>query len=239
LKHECDVRVTARQLNFTLCRAQPRMAEYRHHFRSRGDRFGHEGARREQPFRRYTNIPALLYLRKERKITLLNPASWDDKNGSYFLLLYREKKNLQSVLALCFTPAFETYHHLRLFAEGSSGVCISFNQEGLLKAVNKQVGVTARSVRYLILPDIRAMRMKTASLPFLKRSAFEDEREFRIIYESSTEKYDTIDIAIPLSCIDRITLSPWIPSTLSDHVKSTIKEIDGCSDGGLSIHAYQ
>jgi len=107
------------------------MAEYRHHFRSRGDRFGHEGARREQPFRRYTNIPALLYLRKERKITLLNPASWNDKNGSYFLLLYREKKHLQSVLALCFTPAFETYHHLRLFAEGSSGVCISFNQEKL------------------------------------------------------------------------------------------------------------
>ena len=71
--------------------------------------------------------------------------------------------------------------------------------------------------------------MKTGSLPFLKRSAFEDEREFRIIYESSTEKYDAIDIAIPLSCIDRFTLSPCIPSTLSDHVNSTIKEIDGCS----------
>src|SRR5580692_7546460 len=169
---------------------------------------GMKGRDVKQPFRRYTNIPALLYLRKERKITLLDPASWDDKNDSYFLLLYREEKNLQSVLALCFTPAFETYHHLRLFAEGSSGVCISFNQEGLLKAVKKQVGVTARSVRYLTLPDIRAMRMKTGSLPFLKRSAFEDEREFRIIYESFTEKYDTIDIAIPLSCIDRITLSP-------------------------------
>ncbi len=183
----------------------------------------------KQPLRRYTNIPALLYLLRERRITLLDPASWDDKNDFYFLLLYREKKNLQSVLALCFTPAFETYHHWRVFAEGSSGVCISFNQESLLKAAKKQVGVTAKSVRYLTLPDIRGMRIKTGSLPFLKRSAFEDEREFRIIYELPTEKDSTIDIAIPLSCIERITLSPWIASALSDHVKSTIKEIDGCS----------
>jgi hypothetical protein len=183
----------------------------------------------KQPLRRYTNIPALIYLLRQRKITLLDPASWDDTNDSYFFLLYRQKKNLQSVLALCFTPAFETYHHWRLFAAGSSGVCISFNQEGLLKAVRKQVGVTVRSVRYLTLPDIRGMKMKTASLPFLKRSAFGDEREFRIIYESASEKCHTIDIAIPLACIERITLSPWIPSALSDHVKSTIKEIDGCS----------
>ena len=52
---------------------------------------------------------------------------------------------------------------------------------------------------------------------------------FRIIYESASDKHNTIDIAIPLACIERITLSPWIPSALSDHVKSTIKEIDGCS----------
>ena len=154
-KHECDVRVTARQLNFILCRAQPRMAEYRHHFRSRGDRFGHEGARREAAISTLHQHPGFA-LSAERNITLLDPASWDDNNNSYFLLLYREKKNLQSVLALCFTPAFETYHHWRLFAEGSSGARISFNQEGLLKAVKKQVGVTARSVRYLTLPDIRA-----------------------------------------------------------------------------------
>jgi hypothetical protein len=188
----------------------------------------------KQPLRRYTNIPALLYLLRQRKITLLDPASWDDKNDSYFLLLYREKKTLQSILALCFTPAFETYHHWRVFAERSSCACISFNQESLLKAVRKQLGVTAKPVRYLTLPDIRGMTMKTASLPFLKRSAFEDEREFRIIYESSTEKYDTIDIAIPLTCIERITLSPWIPSALSDHVKSTIKEIGGC--GAMKVY---
>ena len=173
--------------------------------------------------------PALIYLLRERKITLLDPASWDDKNDSYFLSLYRQKRNLTSVLALCFTPAYETYHHWRVFADGSSGACISFDQAKLLKAVKKQVGVTAKAVQYLTLADIRDMKVKTSTLPFLKRSAYGDERELRIIYESSTKKDSSLDVAIPLACIERITLSPWIPAALSDHLKSTIKEIDGCS----------
>jgi hypothetical protein len=171
----------------------------------------------------------LIYLLRERKITLLDPASWDDKNDSYFLSLYRQKRNLKSVLALCFTPAFETYHHWRVFAGGSSGACIRFERTKLLKAVKKQPRVTAKTVRYLTLSDIRDLKVKTGALPFLKRSAYEDEREFRIIYESSTKKDNSLDIAIPLACIERITLSPWIPSALSDHVKSTIKEIEGCN----------
>ena len=183
----------------------------------------------KQPLRRYTNIPALIYLLRERKITLLDPASWDDKNDSHFLSLYREKRNLTSVLALCFTPAYETYHHWRVFADGSSGACISFNRKKLLKAVKKQIGVTAKTVQYLTLADIRDMKVKTAALPFLKRSAYGDEREFRIIYESATKKDGSLDVAIPLACIERITLSPWIPAALSNHLKSTIKEIDGCS----------
>lgn len=133
------------------------------------------------------------------------------------------------MLALCFTPAFETYHHWRVFADGSSGACINFERAKLLKAVKKQLGVTARSVRYLTLADIRAIQVKTRELPFLKRSAYEDEREFRIIYESSTRKDSSLDIDIPLACIERITLSPWIPAALTDHLKSTIKEIDGCN----------
>jgi hypothetical protein len=188
----------------------------------------------KQPLRRYTNIPALIYLLRERKITLLDPASWDDKNDSYFLSLYQQKKDLKSVLALCFTPAFETYHHWRVFAGGSSGACISFDQAKLLKAVKKQVGVTAKAVRYLTLANIRDMKVKTAALPFLKRSAYEDEREFRIIHESSTNQYNSLDVTIPLACIERITLSPWIPAALSDHVKSTIKEIDGC--GSMKVY---
>ena len=50
------------------------------------------------------------------------------------------------------------------------------------------------------------------------------------MYESKTEKNPTLDIAIPLSCIERITLSPWVPRALSRHVKRTLKSITGCSN---------
>lgn len=187
-----------------------------------------KGQRVTKFLRRYTNIPALIYLLRERKITLLDPRTWDDKNDSYFLSLYREKKSCKSVLALCFTPTDETYHHWRVFADGSSGACIRFNKPKLMTAIKKQPGTRAKIVEYLTLSDIRNRNLKVQDLPFLKRSPYGDEREFRVIYESPTTKVNSLDIEIPLSCIDRITLSPWIPFALTAHLKQTIKEFEGC-----------
>jgi hypothetical protein len=178
--------------------------------------------------RRYTNLPALLYVLKRRKITLLDPQTWDDKNDSHFLSLYKEKKKLKTVLALCFADASETYHHWRVFADGSSGVCIRFKRKELLRAIAKQPGVRRRSVEYLALTDIKSKKPQLKDLPFLKRAPYVDEGEFRIIFESETDNRAFLDIEIPLSCIERITLSPWIHSALADDVKATIKGIDGC-----------
>ncbi len=183
--------------------------------------------------RRYTNIPALIHLLTGRKITLLDPTAWDDKNDSHFLALYREKKSLETVLALCFTQTTETYHHWRVFADGSSGVCVTFDKAKLLSAMRKHRGVTARAVRYLKLPEIRKKRLKVDDLPFLKRFPYEDEREFRIIYESKDDKTTSLDVDIPIGSIRRITLSPWIPAALTTHVKDTIRGINGC--GNLKI----
>lgn len=179
--------------------------------------------------RRYTDMPALLYLLNERKITLLDPESWDDSNDSHYLALYREKMNLKSVLVLCFTQANETYHHWRVFANGSSGVCIRFKRAELLEIVKKQPSIRTGTVKYRTLPEMRKKTLVSRELPFLKRYAFEQEDEFRIVYESKKEKNPTLDITIPLSCIERITLSPWVPRALSRHIKRTLKSIKGCS----------
>lgn len=179
--------------------------------------------------RRYTDIPALIYLLSERKITLLDPQSWDDSNDSHYLALYREKKRLKSVLALCFSRSPETYHHWRVFANGSSGVCVHFLRSELLAAVRKQEGLRYRSVRYLTLTRIRNMEIESRDLPFLKRSAYEHEDEFRMIYESRTKEIPSLDVEIPLSCIDRITLSPWVAEPLAEPLRERLKSIDGCS----------
>lgn len=180
--------------------------------------------------RRYTDLTALMYLLHKRKITLLDPASWDDKNDSYYLTQYKEKRGLKAVLALCLMQSDERYHHWSVFAPGPSGVCIKFKRERFLTAVRKHRHLHMRPVTYMTLSEIRTKKLKVEDLPFLKRHAFEHEDEFRIIHTSTIQKLSTLDIPIPLSCIEKITLSPWMYSGRSHYVKRTLRAIKGCQN---------
>lgn len=180
--------------------------------------------------RRYCDLAALICLLNARKITLLNPESWDDSNDSYYLSLYKKRKGLKSVLALCFTEANERYHYWRVFASGSGGVHVRFKRSELLRAVKSQTDLCMRRVKYVTLDDIRKRPfVGVDDLPFLKRYAFEDECEYRMIYESQGQTLTKLDIPIPLSCIDKIVLSPWIHPDLFKEVKKVLRLIDGCS----------
>jgi len=180
--------------------------------------------------RRYTDLPALIYLLREKKITLLDPRSWDDSNDSHYLSLYKNQKKLKSLLVLCFTQESETYHHWRVFAAGSSGVCIRFKRTELIQIFKNHGGVRTGEVEYLKLKEIRNKKPTTDQLPFIKRYAFEDEDEFRVIFESIKSDLPKKDISIPLSCIARITLSPWAHTSLIKHVKEVLKTIDDCGN---------
>jgi len=174
--------------------------------------------------RRYTDIPALLYLLQNKKLTMLDPSSWDDLNDALYLSIYKEKKHLESVLALCFTEVSETYHHWRVFAGGSSGICIKFLRKQLLRELLKTNGIRYEKIKYPPLDEIRKNEPTCDELPFIKRYGFRDDSEYRIIYESK-KLMKTKDINIPLSCIDRITLSPWIPKKLSTSLKEIIRSL--------------
>lgn len=180
--------------------------------------------------RRYTDIPALTYLLTKKKITLLDPKFWDDSNDSHYLSLYKQKNKLKSLLALCFTEADETYHHWRVFAGGTGGVCICFDRTVLLDAFVKHPGIRFDKVRYTTLLDLRGKKPMSKDLPFIKRYAFQPEDEFRVIYESKIEEHLKIDITIPLTSITRITLSPWAHKSLATPMKALLKSIEGCED---------
>lgn len=183
----------------------------------------------EQKLRRYTNIPSLIYLLQNKSITLLNPASWDDTNDSHALSIYKEKRKLKSLLALCFTETVETYHHWHVFAGGSGGACIVFNRKLLLDAFDEYVGIRHKKVEYKTILEIGG-GVTVNELPFVKRAGFIDEDEFRVIWENTTEAHNTVDLEIPLNAIDTIYLNPWLAPALVETAITTLRAIPGCSN---------
>lgn len=171
----------------------------------------------------------MIHLLRYRELTLLDPRSWDDKNDSYYLDQYREKKGLKSVLALCFTQANETYHHWRVFAPGSAGVCIRFNAAALAPALRKVPGLRLKPVEYLSVAELRKTRITSSRLPFLKRAAFQPENEVRLLWESKAEERTWLPVPIGLDAVSRVTLSPWLHPVLAEEVKALLKSVDGCA----------
>jgi hypothetical protein len=177
--------------------------------------------------RRYTSLPNLLYLLNNKCITLLDPQSWDDKNDSYFMMLYKEKQNFKSVLALCFADNSEKYHLWKIYAGNASGVGIVFNFRKLLANIDID-GIKSEYVDYQYIQDLEKQNLEISQLPFLKRWAFHEENEFRIIFESISEERTSKDITISIDCISKIIFNPWIPESIFKSVKSVIRKIDGC-----------
>lgn len=182
--------------------------------------------------RRYTDLPALLYLLRHQKITLLDPKSWDDTNDSYYLLKYKEKRKLESVLAFCLTEAEETYHHWRIFSHGSAGVCISFDRAALLTAFDQVRGISHRAVDYRKILKVRKRPPPPGidELPFLKRAGFTAEAEYRAVFASATKEVAFLDVPIALASIVKISLSPWLNKRLSKSVKEAIYAVPGCKE---------
>lgn len=178
--------------------------------------------------RRYTDLPALLRLLTDKQLTLLDPKTWDDRNDSFFMSLYKERKKLRSVLALCFSQSPETYHHWRVFSNGPAGVCIVFDRESLLKALGKVEGVSTGMLNYFTLKKAKEKAFRVDRLPFVKRYGFKPENEFRAVYTSETEEKLAIDVPITLSCVRSISLSPWMHASLSKATIAAIRRIDGC-----------
>jgi hypothetical protein len=190
--------------------------------------------RRVIPFlNRYTSLPIALDVLSKKRITLLSPEAWEDRNDAYFLEAYREKKNLRSVLAICFSLRRETFHHWRIFSNGSAGVCIEFDKRKLLRTIGTEKGFRHGEVAYQLIHSLEKTSPALDTWPFLKRKPFEDENEYRILFESRTARRRERSVAISLSAIVKITLSPWLPNGVESSIIETIKSIDGCS--GLKV----
>ena len=170
--------------------------------------------------RRYTSLPFLIDILKEKRLTFVYPKYWDDKNDFNFVNKYKKDSDLTAVLALCFTEFRETYFHWKIYSDGVSGVCIEFDKDLLLTQFQKFKGIKSGYVDYKTL-----RQLDNNEIDFTKRFGFKEENEFRIIYEvprgSPVKKFKPIE----LNCIKRIIFSPWIPTPVYNANKAVLEEI--------------
>jgi hypothetical protein len=180
--------------------------------------------------RRYMDVMAVLDMLLHKHLVLLNPKSWDDKNDSAFLEVYRQRCKLKVVRAACFSTKAETYHHWRCFAPGPSGACVVFYRDRFFEYVEKHPDLKGAMVKYKTNDQLKAMTsLPDSDLPFLKRKPYEDEGEYRTVFEDDLwECDDAHGIEIPLKTVKRIVLSPWSPQPLYLSIKSIIRGLDEC-----------
>jgi hypothetical protein len=175
---------------------------------------------------RFTTLPVVLHILSTKSITLLESTHWEDRNDAYYLERYQKERDLNTLLAACFSTKRETFHHWKVFASGSSGVCVEFRTDKFLRHFQNREGISFRRVFYSLIKD--NINPPVRKWPFLKRHAYKDEGEFRIIYEHEHEHDQAKSFEIDLGCIDKITLSPWLPVSIEKSVTDTIRGIEGC-----------
>jgi len=170
---------------------------------------------------RYTTLPVLLDLLRRKKIVLLDPSTWEDKNDAEIILEYKKKKKISNLFAICFSTGDETIHHWKTYANGISGCCIEFDGNKLLSKFQGINEVRYNKVSYKKINAIEEVEVDL--IPFFKRWPYRCESEFRVIWEGKTTQ-KKIEIEINLHSINKITISQQMPSDVSDSIKELLRE---------------
>jgi len=159
-----------------------------------------------------------------KRLALLNPEKWEDKNDSLAIRLYKEKMGIKHLLVACFTQTSETYHHWRIYGQ-DKGVRVVFNREALLKETGKKKkdGYLGEPINYIKLKDFKKEVSNLSQIPFIKRWPYRHEREFRIIWCGNRLKGDIKYLSLPEQAIEKIVISPW----MSDETRGKIYNICG------------
>lgn len=179
---------------------------------------------------RFTTLPILLDMLERKKLTLLNPRLWEDKNDSEIILEYKSRKGIENLFALCFSHDDETIHHWKTYSNGPSGCVIEFDAKKLFAILDEIPGLKHGKIIYKKIDDVSSKkRIELDDVPFTKRWPYRCEEEYRIIYETN-EKMDFYEIEFPLSVIRKVTISQQMPeqiyNTIKKHLKGTAKDPD-------------
>ncbi len=172
---------------------------------------------------RFTTLPFLLDMLRRKKLTLLNPAFWEDFNDRETIEIYRKRVNAESIYALCLSYDDDNIHHWNAFASGTSGVCIRFSPNRLLGQLSLQ-GIKHDKAEYVRVRDLADFNYSLEKLPFVKREPFEAEKEYRLIVTSNQPQQGTYEVDIDINFIRQVTFSSKLPETVFEATKAMIRE---------------
>ena len=126
------------------------------------------------------------------------------------------------MLALCMTATRERSHHWTHFAPGTTGVCVEFDGPGLSQWAGDISRMQCRSVTYRTIKAMETTCPQRPTLPFLKRYAYVDEQEFRLLYGDDAVGPDEKWFELDLQLIQRITINPWLEENDANEVRKRI-----------------
>jgi hypothetical protein len=172
---------------------------------------------------RFTTIPVLFDMIRRRRVVLMSPALWPDKNDSELMREYKIRKKLKRLFAICFSCGDETIHHWNAYA-GTNGCCIEFDLDSLLAAVNKHKGIRHDYVTYKKLKDVSPGSIDIGRIPFTKRWPYQCENEYRVIWEGKSSQ-SCYEIEIDLRMIRKITISQQVPRHVFLTIRDQLREV--------------
>lgn len=180
--------------------------------------------------RRYTSILAVLDTLLHNRITLIDPKNWSDQNDREMMEHYAKSTPGKKAFVYCMADGNETAHHWQVFADRGQGACIKFDKERLIEAISNISCIQHKAVGYVQWKELSPWNKSPDILPFLKRSVFRFEKEYRLIAAppSGECKSGIYNIDIPLSCITSIYISGEIPEAHFNTLKTLIASFPNC-----------
>ncbi len=179
---------------------------------------------------RYIQLPILLDILSRRKLVLLGPNRWPDRNDAELIEHYRLQSQFDTILAICMSHGDETLHTWKAYASGVGGCCIQFDRDLFLESFPASSGFRHGEVTYKKLNDKSEFSLD--DLPFIKRWPYRCEEEYRIIWSGHGHK-ESLDVEINPKSIQRITVSQDMPASVFSNIKNHLQKFDGIRGVGV------
>jgi hypothetical protein len=184
-----------------------------------------ENAAKEAKYlKRYMSVSSLEKILDDGYLVLSNPEYWEDENDKASIEAFCRLKG-QDIEArvVCFAEGEEVITHWK---DKSYQCCIQFNNKALLNYL-KKLGTDFLKgfVVYKPMKELTAGFLEKLPLdkfPFLKRRAYESEKEYRVVWFGKKKEMKNARIPIEKGIIAYITLAQDLPDR--GKIQESLKE---------------